>query len=198
MEESGWYDACTPPGSAGLGEPCDFPTCGEPGGCAEGLVCWDNLCLKQCDYVGAAEVYECQDPLSFCMYNEGTSILPCSIPCDPFGDTCPDGMSCQLEWDTLDTVVQFPACTPRQTAASYGEACDIWADALCDPGLVCQPSTVMPMALCGGTDYCCTPYCDLTAPQCPDAALGIECVPVYEPGQAPPGLENLGTCMLPQ
>ena len=43
---------------------------------------------------------------------------------------------------------------------------------------------------------CCLPYCDLDLPNtCP--GQGLQCVPWYEPGEAPPGLEDVGVCHLP-
>ncbi len=179
-----------------VGEPCDFPTCGEPGDCAQGLACWGGFCHELCEPVNGGNDAKCADPLSFCMFAANSSTHVCSIPCDPLNDTCPEGMSCQLGLGSSDPYLTLPACAPAQGSGAYGEPCVPQYDA-CDPGLVCLSSDVMPETLCSGMDYCCSSYCDLTAPQCPDAALGIECVPVYEPGQAPPGLENLGICMLP-
>ena len=41
---------------------------------------------------------------------------------------------------------------------------------------------------------CCTPFCDLTAPVCPD---GLECLAFYEEGQAPQCFEDVGVCFPP-
>ena len=45
---------------------------------------------------------------------------------------------------------------------------------------------------------CCAPYCDLELGDEPCAALpGTICLPLFEPGQAPPGLEQVGLCATP-
>jgi hypothetical protein len=48
---------------------------------------------------------------------------------------------------------------------------------------------------------CCSAFCDLTDPEasinCPGAAGGQECIPWYEMGQAPMGLEDVGACAIP-
>ncbi len=45
------------------------------------------------------------------------------------------------------------------------------------------------------TMSCCSPFCDLQSPLCP---APLECIPWYEEGQAPPGLEPIGVCGVPQ
>ncbi len=68
----------------------------------------------------------------------------------------------------------------------------------CDAGLYCTfgPQWV---AGCIGTDGCCTPFCDTTASNnCVGAGNGEVCQPWYEAGTAPPGQDNVGTCVIPQ
>jgi hypothetical protein len=76
--------------------------------------------------------------------------------------------------------------------ADDGDDCDVFW--YCRAGLVCVPE-----ALTAGceTGQCCTPLCDITGPpgQCPEPSE--ECVPWFEAGQAPDGLENVGYCGLP-
>ena len=43
---------------------------------------------------------------------------------------------------------------------------------------------------CNG-DSCCSPWCNLEAPECP---MPLECTPWFEEGTAPPGLEHIGVC----
>lgn len=49
---------------------------------------------------------------------------------------------------------------------------------------------------------CCTSFCDTSeadaSAACPGAAGGQECVRWYEPGQAPPGYEFAGACLIPE
>ena len=41
-----------------------------------------------------------------------------------------------------------------------------------------------------------SPFCDITLPNtCP--GQGQECVAWYDPGEAPPGYDNIGACVLP-
>jgi hypothetical protein len=50
---------------------------------------------------------------------------------------------------------------------------------------------------CVGFSGCCTPFCDVSVGGDPCPALTEECVPFYEPGMAPPGLEDVGFCSIP-
>ncbi len=43
-----------------------------------------------------------------------------------------------------------------------------------------------------GTDRCCAPYCDLTNPDYPEGRR--TCMPIYAPGEAPVGTNDVGFC----
>ncbi len=76
-------------------------------------------------------------------------------------------------------------------AGAYGDPCEFLN--VCDPGLACLNPENLPdcdMQNAG----CCTPFCDLGNPSCPDQALN--CTAWFEEGQAPNGFENLGICVL--
>jgi hypothetical protein len=55
---------------------------------------------------------------------------------------------------------------------------------------------------CTGSLGCCTEYCDLTADDpsaaCAGQSAGQECVAAYTEGDAPPGLEDVGLCAIPE
>ena len=62
----------------------------------------------------------------------------------------------------------------------------------CNAGLFCMASGVLPNC---DSEFCCSPVCDLSeADNCID---GKQCTPWYNEGQEPPGLENVGICVLP-
>ncbi len=61
---------------------------------------------------------------------------------------------------------------------------------VCDPGLYCAPADAVPD--CVDSFGCCTPYCVLTEPHCPDQT---ECIQWFAEGMAPPGQEDVGACV---
>ncbi|MBL8947371.1 MAG: ribulose phosphate epimerase, partial [Myxococcales bacterium] len=64
----------------------------------------------------------------------------------------------------------------------------------CDAGLWCAAAGAVPG--CAGSDGCCTSFCDLDEGA---ACLGAgqECVAWFDVGEAPPGAETLGACVIP-
>ncbi|WAS89663.1 ribulose phosphate epimerase [Nannocystis punicea] len=178
------------------GDPCTVEGNGVSGvdSCAFGSMCWNvdpdsgqGTCVGLC--TGSPEAADCADSMTTCVIaNEGVLNL-CLPQCDPLLQNCmgndlclpnPDdeGFVCVLD-ASGDTGVAFDPC-------EYANACD--------KGLVCQDpgfaSECDPSAL-----GCCLPYCDVTEPDCPGA--GQDCIQWYEPGTAPPGLENVGLCGIP-
>jgi hypothetical protein len=116
---------------------------------------------------------------------------------------------CLPRCDPLDAAATCPAaarqCAPRPDAlgfqciwtsaegpGAYKKGCDMHND--CHPGYYCAPPAIVPG--CAGSG-CCTPYCDLGAPDtCSDLDPALACMPLYPPGEAPEGLEELGLCRL--
>ena len=84
----------------------------------------------------------------------------------------------------------FVCTNRRDTADPLGEGCGYIND--CSPGLICLDAVDFPD--CAGA-ACCSAYCDLNDPVC--SLAGTECVAFWDMGQAPPGQENLGVCVLP-
>ncbi len=123
-----------------------------------------------------------------CEAADDTCVLPgdgipalCFPDCGPLDQDCAPEESCAL-WDASFVCLPTPSGT-----GGYLSPCDSIAS--CDSGLLC----VMAELLSGcSADACCTHYCDLTAPDCPDPTT---CAAFYPDGQAPPGYENVGVCI---
>ena len=194
----GWEEAkCVPvvPNPDGLYEPCKVlngPFGGEDT-CDKPLLCFNadengnGVCWGQC--IGSLMDPQCTDPNAQCQL--GRTALNLCVPtnCDPLIQDCSDVEACIPDpngtgfFCTLDASGDAGALhTPCESANA------------CDPGLFCGDPALAaecdPMA-----PGCCLAFCDLVAPSC----LGKmqQCVPWFPPGTAPPGLENVGKCVLP-
>lgn len=102
--------------------------------------------------------------------------------CDPLAQDCPEAEACYI-------IDGGGACAPDASGDDGGplDPCD-FVNA-CDPGLQCVDAAAVPGCL--GDAGCCTPFCDVDgADACPFGS----CTPVFEPGEAPPGLESTGVC----
>lgn len=164
--------------------------------CAKGSVCIDFDGVND----GAGECFE------VCKFGSGEPT------CDTPGNQC-IGLTCQsCSWFICDKSCDLrdpAACTKDKVCipdgggstwvcgidasgeeGQVGDVCD-FVNA-CDPGLACIQAEMFPG--CEGSG-CCSPGCDTKAPNtCPNKDLGFSCLPWYEPGQAPEGLESLGVC----
>ncbi len=164
--------------------------------CALGALCWDvdantnaGTCAELCQ--GTANDPVCTTPGTSCvrmLYDD----LPICLPvCDPLLQDCAEGLACapvsafnfMVETDTVF------ACIPdvADDSGEFGDLCNQEGD--CNAGFVCASSVP---GCPEDQDNCCTPFCDLgqVAP-CPDL---LTCVPWFEEGLAPIGLENVGIC----
>lgn len=173
---------CVPidPNPAGVGEPCTSEGDGKTGvdTCAEGLVCLDGTCAAMCD----GSDLPCTDP-GVCVTYVDFVLMLCEAPCDPLQQDCQGGKVCIDEFGAF-------ACVKDSSgdAGQYGDKCE-YVNA-CDPGLVCAPANNVPGC---ASDSCCSPYCDLTQPNCP--APQQSCVPWF--ADPPPGYEKVGFCGIP-
>jgi hypothetical protein len=179
--------------AADAGEPCEVDGALGSGldDCASGSTCWDiapanqqGVCRPFCS--GNVQNSICEDPQTACASVGGVVDL-CLATCDPLLQDCTAGYGCKPVDDDFVCTLALPA--------GYGDACDSFDD--CDPGLLCTTESGMPA--CDGMG-CCTAFCDLDDPldvACPDAKIGQECVPRFGPGQAPPGYESVGMCIVP-
>ncbi len=184
---------CVPlhPDPAGAGDPCtveDFPASGLDN-CEANAVCMvddpktlEGRCEPLC--TGSADAPSCDDPARTCVINSSGPFF-CVLTCDPLNpDACPADEGCYPGFD--DPVCIPDASGPKQGAAF--ETCE-YTNA-CDPGLLCANPAAVGACEEGGPG-CCTPWCDLDAPACPEPTT---CVPAYLEGNAPEGLESLGFC----
>lgn len=176
----------------GPGEPCTVegsPTSGIDT-CDHGAMCWDvdpatneGTCVQFC--TGNLAEPMCREG-SLCSITNDDLLILCLPTCDPLLQTCPDGQVCVPSWSSGFI------CTPTvPEPAGPGEPCES-IDA-CEPGLACVGAELVPDCMATG---CCTALCDITDPM-PPCLPGQACTAWFEPGAAPPDLENVGACALP-
>ncbi len=164
--------------------------------CELGAICWhvdqDTLkgtCVAQCK--GNADAPDCSHvPGTHCMVANDYVINLCLPPCDPLVQDCPIDETCIPGPEDPDVFV----CA-IDASGDEGQAFDpcAWAN-VCDLGLYCgEPEAA---SECDPDEPgCCLAFCDIDDPLCP--GVDQQCVPWFEPGAAPMGLEKLGGCALP-
>ncbi len=181
-----------------LGDPCTVEDSGASGidDCKLGAMCWDvdpltNMgeCVGLCR--GSEANPTCEDPNASCIITSEGVLNVCLRHCEPLLQDCDDGDACYPIDDGFGCVPDASGDT-----GAYGDACRFLHT--CDPGLFCATQESVPG--CGGSG-CCTSFCDASdlgaSAECPGFADGQECIAWYEDGQAPPGYENVGACMIP-
>ena len=165
------HDDCTP-GATCVGPGfSDFPTC-----------------VPLCDDDGVGCPGDTQ-----CVPGPGTTTLDyglCLRACDPLQPECSVDEQCSqlLPGWFADTTSPF-VCMPAGDASELFVPCNLPID--CAAGLTCTGETPEP---CGPDVLfgCCTPYCDLDAPDCPET---LTCRPWST--DPLPGLEHVGVCLDP-
>lgn len=191
---------CVPvmPNAGERGDPCTVEGSGVSGidSCAKGHMCWNvdpetgmGRCVEQCK--GTPDTPHCTDPWDTCyMASDGVLTL-CLSGCHPFDKPCTDGDLCvpnPMDPNRFICVID--------ASGEEGQVFDVceYANA-CDDGLICANPVLA--SECDQTAAgCCLPFCKLSMPDCP--GVGLECLPWYEEGQAPPKFEDIGLCGLPQ
>jgi hypothetical protein len=162
--------------------------------CGEGLLCFgvdpvamQSTCLPQCG--GTMREPTCPEEGQVCSITNDDLLTLCFDACDPLLGDCPEGFGCYPTNDYSEFV-----CVWTNEAGVYDDPCAYIND--CTLGYTCQSEINLPTC----EDLaCCSPYCDVTlAEPCPEAELGVVCVPWFEDGMAPPGHEDVGVCVLPQ
>lgn len=169
-----------------VGEPCTVEGSGVSGidSCDDSSMCFGvddtgtGECFAFCE--GNWEEPTCDDG-SFCSISGDGALVICVPKCDP---TQPD--SCDADEVCVPGGLDF-ACAPATLDSGFLEACE-YVNA-CESGSLCVSSSTLDG--CDEATGCCTPFCDLAEPECPDTTA---CVPYFEEGQAPPGLEEIGFC----
>ncbi len=171
--------------------------------CERGAMCWDvdpktnqGTCIPLC--TGSEDTPVCDDPERRCQVASDSILWLCGPVCDPLEQDCPAGQACYPYYTGSDW---FCAPDASGDSGSYGDGCEYIN--VCNPGLVClDESTVPPGQPCEGSGGCCTEVCDLADSlgdmQCAGAAEGQTCQPWFEEGEAPPGYEEVGVCVLPR
>jgi hypothetical protein len=150
----------------------------------------EGVCVKLCEY--SQGDYGCSEDGKICIMGNSGGLPACLDPCNPLVPGCPPEAGCLY----VNGIEDF-ACAPRWTDLGYGEGCSPELGS-CAHGLACVSWDEFPEGVCPSPSMCCTQACDLSAPnQCPHAQDGQVCTPLYEPGQAPPGNENVGLCRMP-
>jgi len=156
--------------------------------CGVGFICLntDDMGAGTCTQFCQGNDEDCSSGDVCAIYNDG--VLPiCLVGCHPLLQDCPATQEC------IDTPNGTFICFTDASGATGapGDSCpDADGENLCDPGLWCGPSVDGCV-----TERCCTPFCDLSAPDC---AAPHECVSYYgDMGSAPPGFEDVGVCVLP-
>lgn len=173
---------------AGPGEPCVSDNAAQGlDDCARGSVCWDadpdtgaGTCVAM--PVGESAVPLCLDPLTILAVSGSGILALCLPPCSPLVQDCPLGQGCYPGADGF-------VCTADASGdgGTQGDACRFTN--VCDAGLLCSQENADE---CGSFGGCCTAYCDMGAPTCPD---GFTCTAWYEDAaQAPPGQLDFGFC----
>lgn len=162
--------------------------------CDIGLMCWDvdeqgeGMCVPFCS--GSADNPTCEDPGEEC--STGKTFQLCLPACHPLGDwadpACPVGCACYPMSDTF-----FCAPDASGELGQQGDPCEFIN--ACDPGHACVGADAL--SECVGAVGCCTSYCDLEQNTCASFGEGLECVPWFTPGMAPPGMSSIGICAVP-
>lgn len=151
-----------------------------------------GICVELCSTT-AGSSFECENRSEICWASDDGYYEVCLPPCDPLAQDCPPQEHCYqfsprgfICWEQ-DRMALDPGVD-----SGYGAPC--FALNYCDPGLQCVGAEFVPNC---ASSYCCTEWCDTTAPQeCPDAAAGQVCIQAGNFDGSPPfpGLENVGVC----
>jgi hypothetical protein len=188
-----WDDTkCVPIlGDVPIGEPCVSD--GRPSAtddCDADGHCWNHadvdgllvgVCAPFC--AGTPDDPSCA-PDSSCLLANEASIALCLPSCDPLTQDCGAGLGCL--WGSHGFV-----CTSLTQSVAAGQPCTFTND--CAAGLGCFDAELIPA--CAGV-ACCAAYCSVDDPDaCPD--LDLACGAFFGEGQAQPGLESLGVCVVP-
>ena len=154
--------------------------------CDATSLCWDadengvGTCHAFC--TGNAQNPICDNGTS-CLIGSSGAINLCIPICDPLLQDCNEGQGCywaNTEFQCIFSTQDIPE----------GEPCGYIND--CLKGNVCVQAESLPA--CAGAS-CCAGWCDLNDPTCQIA--GTDCEPWFAEGEAPPGLEDVGVCVVP-
>jgi hypothetical protein len=176
-------------GDKAAGEPCmSFGLVEGTDDCDGSSQCWtfgdEGICRPFCG--GTADNPDCP-PMTGCLFAYHQSISLCMPDCHPFAQDCSDGDGCYF-WPNSPGFF----CTFTPYDLPVGSACSNGHD--CTDGHHCVDADQLPNC---DAFRCCTNFCDLELGDAQCSEPGTACVPLYEPGDAPAGYENVGVCTLP-
>jgi hypothetical protein len=185
---------CVPvTGDGAAGDPCISAGAVEgTDDCDQDTFCWEvmdvegqlvGVCTPFCG--GTMEEPICDPGFSCVIANTG-SINLCISLCDPLLQDCGAELACFWSNDNFN-------CAPATENIPTGEPCGYIND--CAAGNFCADAAALPA--CAGS-ACCAVYCDTTNPEANCVPAGTECVAFFDEGQALPGYENVGVCVLPE
>jgi hypothetical protein len=180
------------------GEPCTAEGSGVSGidDCELGAMCWsvdndtkEGVCVAMC--TGSPDDPTCTVPDTSCLIANDEVLILCLPGCDPLLNECaPDEVCVPSPQDKGVFICALDAS--GDGGKEFDECAQLNS---CDPGLLCGDSAMA--AECDQNALrCCVAFCDLTMPACNGA--GAECVPWFEEGMAPEGLDHLGVCRIPE
>lgn len=166
-------ETCTVEGSATSG----FDSCGLAELCFGVDDDGNGTCVSFCG--GTENVPVCPEGQACSITNVGVLAL-CLPACDPLMPACAEGDGC------------FPVdhefvCLPASNAGIVSPG-TCYQTGGCEAGTVCLNPEIVPN--CEEELGCCSPWCDLSSPQCP---LDTDCLPWFK-RETPPEFENLGIC----
>ncbi len=157
--------------------------------CVLGAMCWDvdpetneGTCVELCS--GDESNPVCSDPDTRCA---GRGPFLCISTCCPLEQDCGEGQGCYA-------ITHDFSCGPDASGdiGGYGDPCEFIN--ACDPGMVCLGASSIPD--CNGSVGCCTPFCAVGSTSCSLLDPELECAPWFDEGEAGPGLEHIGACVL--
>lgn len=180
---------CVPvTGEQVTGEPCTYggvieatDDCDATGICLDRDGDMLGTCHAFC--LGTADDPECPDA-QLCEFADQGTVALCVDQCSPLLQDCEAPQSCY--WD--DTGFHCLA----SGEVPIGEPCDSAND--CPPGNQCVEGSLLPS--CAG-EACCTGFCEVGLDENLCLIPGSACVPFFEEGAAPEGLEQVGLCLSP-
>lgn len=147
----------------------------------------EGICVGFCD--GTPQAPTCDTDFICTIVNDGVLTL-CRPECDPILQDCDASAACLPASGSEGFTCIIDAS--GEDAGGQGDPCEFIN--ACDPGLFCGDAAGVPD--CAGATGCCTEFCELGGDEiCTDP--NVECVPWFEEGAAPPGLETIGGCLIP-
>jgi hypothetical protein len=169
------------------GDPC--PMEGSPvsgiDDCDLHSLCWDvendtleGTCVAMC--IGTEGAPACGNADRVCSI-DGSGLYSLCLPaCDPLMQDCGPLRGC------------YPAasafvCAPDASGDGGGPFMGCEFINACDAGTMCSQSPECE----ADVQACCVPYCSLSSPDCP---VTTTCIPVFQPGDAPIGMTDVGFC----